>query len=122
MLLTAHASNLDQQLQFNNVVCLRLCLCCLQLLEQRQADLLEATLGWPLFTEGEDRLGWLMNFTTVGIYICLSHLLQLLHQHTSTPSTNMEKHTSASAHTSSAAPTHCAPTWHVALNCPPHLP
>ena len=37
----------------------------LQLLEQRQADQLEAVLGWPLFTEGEDRLGWLMNFTTV---------------------------------------------------------
>lgn len=38
---------------------------CKQLLEQRQADQLESTLGWPLFTEGEDRLGWLMNFTTV---------------------------------------------------------
>lgn len=37
-----------------------------QLLEQRQADQLESVLGWPLFTEGEDRLGWLMNFTTVG--------------------------------------------------------
>eukprot|EP00879_Flechtneria_rotunda_P032197 GHRR01035364.1.p1 GENE.GHRR01035364.1~~GHRR01035364.1.p1 ORF type:complete len:234 (+),score=86.25 GHRR01035364.1:272-973(+) len=35
-----------------------------QLLEQKQSDLLEAQLGWPLFTEGEDRLGWLMNFTT----------------------------------------------------------
>lgn len=37
----------------------------LQLLEQRQADQLESLLGWPLFTEGDDRLGWLMNFTTV---------------------------------------------------------
>lgn len=37
----------------------------LQLLEQRAADVLEAQLGWPLFTEGEDRLGWLLNFTTV---------------------------------------------------------
>ncbi|WIA29248.1 hypothetical protein OEZ86_011756 [Tetradesmus obliquus] len=35
-----------------------------QLLEQRAADVLEAQLGWPLFTEGEDRLGWLLNFTT----------------------------------------------------------
>jgi hypothetical protein len=47
-----------------------LCWCCcgvvaLQLLEQRAADVLEAQLGWPLFTEGEDRLGWLLNFTTV---------------------------------------------------------
>jgi hypothetical protein len=37
----------------------------LQLLEQRQADQLEAVLGWPMFTEGDDRLGWLLNFTTV---------------------------------------------------------
>jgi hypothetical protein len=36
-----------------------------QLLEQREADQLESVLGWPLFTEGDDRLGWLMNFTTV---------------------------------------------------------
>eukprot|EP00878_Enallax_costatus_P014648 GHUV01015324.1.p1 GENE.GHUV01015324.1~~GHUV01015324.1.p1 ORF type:complete len:660 (+),score=216.28 GHUV01015324.1:148-1980(+) len=35
-----------------------------QLLEQKQADQLEAQLGWPLFTEGEDKLGWLLNFTT----------------------------------------------------------
>lgn len=39
----------------------------LQLLEQRQADLLESQLGWPLFTEGDDKLGWLMNFTTVSL-------------------------------------------------------
>jgi hypothetical protein len=39
----------------------------LQLLEQRQADQLESQLGWPLFTEGDDRLGWLMNFTTVSL-------------------------------------------------------
>jgi hypothetical protein len=37
----------------------------LQLLEQRAADVLEAQLGWPLFMEGDDRLGWLLNFTTV---------------------------------------------------------
>lgn len=39
----------------------------LQLLEQRQADQLEAVLGWPMFSEGDDRLGWLMNFTTVSL-------------------------------------------------------
>lgn len=39
----------------------------LQLLEQRQADELESQLGWPLFKEGDDRLGWLMNFTTVSL-------------------------------------------------------
>ena len=26
---------------------------------------LEASLGFPLFTEGEDRLGWLININTV---------------------------------------------------------
>jgi hypothetical protein len=41
----------------------------LQLLEQRAADQLEAQLGWPLFTEGDDRLGWLLNFTTVRMQI-----------------------------------------------------
>lgn len=45
--------------------------CCsperLQLLEQRQADVLESQLGWPLFTEGDDKLGWLMNFTMVSL-------------------------------------------------------
>ncbi|KAF8072990.1 POL2A [Scenedesmus sp. PABB004] len=35
-----------------------------QLIEQKAADVLEAQLGWPLFTEGDDRLGWLLNFTT----------------------------------------------------------
>eukprot|EP00775_Hariotina_reticulata_P007932 gene7932-8128_t len=35
-----------------------------QLLEQKQADAMEAQLGWPLFTEGDDKLGWLLNFTT----------------------------------------------------------
>jgi hypothetical protein len=40
----------------------------LQLLEQRAADLLEAQLGWALFTEGDDRLGWLLNFTTVRMH------------------------------------------------------
>jgi hypothetical protein len=37
----------------------------LQLLEQRATDQLESQLGWPLFTEGDDKLGWLLNFTTV---------------------------------------------------------
>lgn len=46
-------------------VCWCCCCCAVQLLEQREADQLESVLGWPLFTEGDDRLGWLMNFTTV---------------------------------------------------------
>ena len=29
---------------------------------------LEAGLGFPLFTEGEDRLGWLININTVSTY------------------------------------------------------
>lgn len=30
-------------------------------------DALEAELGFPLFKEGEDRLGWLMNVVTVRV-------------------------------------------------------
>jgi hypothetical protein len=36
-----------------------------QLAQQKKDDGLEGGLGWPLFTEGPDRLGWLLNFTTV---------------------------------------------------------
>lgn len=36
-----------------------------QLAQQQKDDALEAQLGWPLFMEGPDRLGWLLNFTTV---------------------------------------------------------
>lgn len=43
----------------------RACVAHALFLEQRAADVLEAALGWSLFTEGEDKLGWLMNFTTV---------------------------------------------------------
>jgi hypothetical protein len=42
-----------------------------QLMEQRQADQLDGQLGWPLFTEGDDRLGWLLNFHTVRMRRCL---------------------------------------------------
>ena len=32
---------------------------------QKADDILEAELGFALFTDGEDRLGWLMNMNTV---------------------------------------------------------
>lgn len=35
-----------------------------QLAQQKRDDVSEAGLGWPLFEEGPDRLGWLLNFTT----------------------------------------------------------
>jgi len=36
-----------------------------QLAQQKRDDALDATMGWPLFLEGPDKLGWLLNFTTV---------------------------------------------------------
>lgn len=46
-----------------------------QLAQQKRDDALEAGLGWPLFTEGPDKLGWLMNFTTVRSTLLDSHQL-----------------------------------------------
>lgn len=38
---------------------------CAALLTQEDHGALEEGLGFEQFTEGEDRLGWLMNYTTV---------------------------------------------------------
>jgi hypothetical protein len=37
----------------------------LQLQQTRQEDVLEAEFGFPLFTSGDDKLGWLMNMQPV---------------------------------------------------------
>lgn len=39
--------------------------CCPQLQQQKDNDALEALMGFPLFTEGDTKLGWLLNYTTV---------------------------------------------------------
>lgn len=39
----------------------------LQLQQARAEDALEAQLGFPLFTNGDDRLGWLMNMQPVSV-------------------------------------------------------
>jgi DNA polymerase epsilon subunit 1 len=36
-----------------------------QLAQSKAEDELEATLGFPLFASGEDKLGWLMNMQSV---------------------------------------------------------
>jgi hypothetical protein len=44
----------------------------LQLQQLKADDALDAKLGFDNFTQGEDRLGWLMNFTTVGAAGCMA--------------------------------------------------
>jgi hypothetical protein len=36
-----------------------------QLAQVRAEDVQDAELGWPLFREGDDKLGWLMNVQSV---------------------------------------------------------
>ena len=42
-----------------------------QLAQAKAEDALEATLGFPMFTNGDDRLGWLMNIQQVSMPLCV---------------------------------------------------
>jgi hypothetical protein len=55
--------------------------CTAQLQQAKAEDGLEAQLGFPLFTNGDDRLGWLMNMQPVSGACrprCMLHALTLV--------------------------------------------
>jgi hypothetical protein len=52
---------------------------CSQLLQVKSEDELEAKLGFELFSEGEDRLGWLMTMSQVRRMDCPDDWLSTCH-------------------------------------------